>query len=64
MKEVFLKLHTISKSLLFLEDGQDLPEYALTFVTIALGTVAGMSSIAHGVSVTFSAVANTLTTAV
>jgi len=64
MNDHFLRLCTITKSILVHEEGQDLPEYALTFVTIALGTVAGMNSIAHGVSVTFSAVANTLTTAV
>lgn len=64
MNDLFLRVCAISRSILVHEEGQDLPEYALTFVTIALGTVAGMNSIAHGVSVTFSAVASTLTTAV
>ena len=64
MKELLLKLHTISKAMLIRDDGQDLPEYALVVVMLALGTVAGMSSIAGGVNQTFLAVSNTLTTAV
>jgi Flp pilus assembly pilin Flp len=64
MQEFFLKLRTIFHAIVVLEAGQDLPEYALTFVMVALGTVAGMSSIAAGVNETFSAVANTLITAV
>jgi len=64
MQELFLRLRMISVAILVPESGQDLPEYALTFVTIALGTVAGMNSIASGVNQVFSAVADTLTTSV
>jgi Flp pilus assembly pilin Flp len=64
MRELFLKLRTTFNAILVLEEGQDLPEYALTFVMIALGTVAGMNSIAGGVNQIFSVVANTLTAAV
>jgi hypothetical protein len=63
MQELFLKLRTVCNAILVLDAGQDLPEYALTFVMVALGTVAGMSSIAGSVNQTFAAVANTLTTA-
>ena len=64
MQELFLKLRTILNAILVLEAGQDLPEYALTFVMVALGTVAGMDSIAGSVNLIFSGVANMLTNAV
>jgi Flp pilus assembly pilin Flp len=64
MQGLFLKLRTVLNAILVLEAGQDLPEYALTFTVIALGTVAGMSSIANGVNLTFTVVANVLTNAV
>jgi Flp pilus assembly pilin Flp len=50
----------IAGGMLAREDGQDLPEYALCFTSIALGTVAGMSSIASGVNTVFYSVANIL----
>ena len=64
MQELFLKLRTISKAILIPEEGQDLPEYALTVVMIAMGAVAGMGSLAGGVNAVFSAVATTLNTSV
>jgi len=60
----FLRLRTILHTDLASENGQDLPEYALTFVMIALGTVAGTHSIAGGVNQVFSALANILNTSV
>jgi len=64
MQELFLRLRIVLHAVFVSESGQDLPEYVLTFTVIALGTVAGMNSVASGVTQTFSAVANVLTTAV
>ena len=50
------------KSLLILEEGQDLVEYSLVFAMIALGSVTGMSSLASGLNTVFSSVGSTLTT--
>ena len=45
------------------ESGQDLVEYALVGVCVALGAVASMKSVATSVGTVFTHVASTLTTA-
>jgi Flp pilus assembly pilin Flp len=64
MQDLFLKSRPILEAVLVQEDGQDLAEYALTVMMIALGSVAGMQAIATGVDTIFSTVTTTLTTAV
>jgi pilus assembly protein Flp/PilA len=44
------------------ESAQDLVEYALIVAVMAFGTVAGMRSLASGVSVAFNGVSSTLGT--
>ena len=64
MQNSLLRLRMICNAVLASENGQDLPEYALTVVMIALGSVAGMNSIAGGVNQVFLAVTDTLNNAV
>jgi Flp pilus assembly pilin Flp len=64
MNDLFLKLYLSAKSILNCKDGQNLAEYAMTFSLIALGCVAGLSAVAHGINQTFIAVATTITTGV
>ena len=64
MHGFFLGFRTVFQAVLASESGQDLPEYALTFVVVALGTVAGLQSIAGGVNQVLSALANVLNTSV
>ena len=45
---------------LLLPDGQNATEYALTIAMVALGTVAGMESLASGINHTFTTVTVTL----
>ena len=44
------------------EDGQDLTEYALLVVLVALGSVAAMGSLSKAISKAFSSAATNLTT--
>ena len=44
------------------EDGQDLTEYALLVVLVALGSVAAMGSLSTAISKAFSSAATNLTT--
>lgn len=44
------------------ETGQDLTEYALLVVLVALGALAAMSSLANNISLAFSAAGSNLTT--
>jgi Flp pilus assembly pilin Flp len=64
MRELFLRLRMFTVATLAREEGQDLPEYVLTFTVIALGCVAGMQSIAVSVNTVFLTVSTTLTTSV
>jgi len=64
MHGFFLRLRMTFQAVLASESGQDLPEYALAMVMIALGTVAGTHSIAGGVNQVFSTLANILNTSV
>jgi Flp pilus assembly pilin Flp len=64
MQDVFSMLDAAVKAILTGKEGQSLTEYALCFTMVALATVAGMESIAHGVNTTFFAVTTTLNTAI
>jgi Flp pilus assembly pilin Flp len=44
------------------ENGQDLTEYALLVVLVALGSVTAMGSLSHAISKAFSSAAANLTT--
>jgi Flp pilus assembly pilin Flp len=44
------------------EHGQDLTEYALLVVLVALGSVAAMGSLSHAISKAFSSAAANITT--
>jgi len=55
MREAFLNLW-------FDEDGQDLTEYALLVVLLALAAVAGIQGLATAISSTFTNAATNLTT--
>jgi pilus assembly protein Flp/PilA len=44
------------------EDGQDLTEYALLLVLVALGSIAAMGSLALAISQAFTSAATNLTT--
>jgi pilus assembly protein Flp/PilA len=45
------------------EEGQDLVEYALLVVLIALGAIIGMNTLATAINTTFGSAATNLTTA-
>lgn len=45
------------------EDGQDLVEYGLLVVLVALGAIAGMSSLASAINTAFNSASTNLTTA-
>jgi len=62
MLRLLQRLHVQALSLLSPEPAQDLPEYALTVALIALGTIAGMQSIARGVDDTFLTISTTIGT--
>lgn len=64
MNDFLLKLHVAVKSNLARVDAQSLTEYSMAFSLIALGCVAGLSAVAHGVNQTFIAMATTITTGV
>jgi pilus assembly protein Flp/PilA len=42
------------------EEGQDLVEYALVIVLVALGCVAGVNNVSSAVNAVFSSISNTL----
>jgi len=48
MRPVTWKFINLLKSLLTLEQGQDMVEYALVVALVAFGTTAGMQSVATG----------------
>jgi len=56
MKNLFVKLWKE-------EEGQDLVEYGLLLVLVALGAVAGMSTVAKDINVVFGSAGSDLTSA-
>jgi pilus assembly protein Flp/PilA len=61
-KEEHLKMKNLLSRLWKEEEGQDLTEYALLVVLVALGSVAAMGSLSQALSKAFSAAAVNLTT--
>ncbi|HEY1580310.1 MAG TPA: hypothetical protein VGF82_24865 [Terracidiphilus sp.] len=64
MNNLFLKMYGAAQTRLEDDEAQSITEYAMAFSLIALGTVAGMSAVAHSVNHTFIALATTITTGV
>ena len=64
MNGLFLKIYVAAQSKLVGDEAQSITEYAMAFSLIALGTVAGMSAVAHSVNHTFIALATSITTGV
>jgi Flp pilus assembly pilin Flp len=53
MRFAFLKLHSGLQKLLLQEEGQDLVEYALTILLVAIGAVACVGNLASQVLVLY-----------
>jgi pilus assembly protein Flp/PilA len=57
MQQLYLKvLNQVIRN----EEGQDLVEYAMVIVLVALGCVSGANSLASAVNTIFTAISNTL----
>ena len=56
-----MRLSKVLKRLWRAEEGQDLVEYSLLVVLVALGATAGMDFLANSISNTFSIAGSTLT---
>jgi pilus assembly protein Flp/PilA len=63
MPNLVLALYARFQPLIGSEDGQDLIEYALVVALIALGAVAGLSTVASDINNAFTNIGNTLSTA-
>lgn len=64
MSTLLLKIYRATACLLADQDAQNLVEYALVVACLAFGTVAGMHSLASGVSVAFNNVSSDLASAI
>ena len=60
MNNLLLNLYVRFQSMMEREDGQDLVEYALVVALLSFAVVAGMKTLASGVSVVFSNVSTVL----
>jgi Flp pilus assembly pilin Flp len=60
-KPTFFKPRQILQSLIRIEEGQDLVEYALLIALLSLGLVASGSSVASALNTQFSRIAATIT---
>ena len=60
MRETMQKAKTLLRTLHVEEGGQDLIEYGLIAALIALGAVAGMSTLANQINTTFNAIGTKL----
>ncbi|MGA7340066.1 MAG: Flp family type IVb pilin [Terracidiphilus sp.] len=60
MNSLFLKIRIKVLDLMSREEGQDLVEYGLLITLVALGSVAGVNSVATAINTVFSNVSNTL----
>jgi pilus assembly protein Flp/PilA len=60
MQTTLWNLYSRLRNLMLREEGQDLVEYAMVFAVIALGTTAGMHTVAGGVSTVFTTIGATL----
>jgi Flp pilus assembly pilin Flp len=63
MNTLFLASYRRVVALLRSEQAQDLPEYAIALVMIGLGSVAGLNSLALGISIAFNNVSNQIASA-
>jgi Flp pilus assembly pilin Flp len=64
MPNLICKLSLQITAKLLDETGQDLVEYGLTMAVVALGSIAGMSSVAQSMNQAFLAVGNLLTSSI
>jgi pilus assembly protein Flp/PilA len=64
MNSILLNLYVKFQNLASSEEGQDLVEYALVVALIAFGAVAGMRSLAGGISTAFTNISTQLSTAI
>ena len=62
MNDMLIKLYVKFQELASREEGQDLVEYALVVALIAFGAVAGMKSLATGISAAFTNISTALNT--
>jgi pilus assembly protein Flp/PilA len=62
MNDMLIKLYVKFQELASREEGQDLVEYALVVALIAFGAVAGMKSLATGISSAFTNITTALST--
>jgi Flp pilus assembly pilin Flp len=60
MRNNMLRIYLTVQTFLALEEGQDSAEYVFTVAALALAAVAGMGSLATGISNTFSTVSSDL----
>ncbi|HXF26756.1 MAG TPA: Flp family type IVb pilin [Bryobacteraceae bacterium] len=61
MQDIILKLYVKFKTLLSSEQGQDTIEYALLAAIVALGTAAGMDTIATDINTAFTTIGTKIT---
>lgn len=64
MNNLILRMSLAAQSMRASDEAQSITEYAMAFSLIALGTVAGMSAVAHSVNHTFITLATSITTGV
>ena len=64
MNTVLLKLYVEFQNLIRRKEGQDLVEYALVVALIALAAVAGMKTLASGISATFTSISTKLSSSI
>lgn len=62
MSNLVLKLYVAARTFIQDEEAQDVVEYGMTVALIALGTVAGMQSLASGVTLVFNDVSKDIST--
>lgn len=60
MKDALLKLYVKVQTLVIVEEGQDLVEYALLITLVALAAVAGINKVASAINTVFSNISATL----
>ena len=64
MNAMLLKLYVKFQNLIRRKEGQDLVEYALVVALIALAAVAGMKTLAAGISATFTSISTKLSSSI
>jgi len=63
MNNALLKLYVNLKTLMMVEEGQDLAEYALILGLVSVGAIAGLSTAGTAVTKIVSQISSTLTAA-